>query len=166
MSDDELTKPLLENDKVVKEGEKENQWEDYESEEDEKGVKFNTKVRASGVEYTLDGPKTISTGVKKKVRKTRFGTSGNEKLTRPGPELWQSIDEQDNAVDEKNKERNCFGEWSMDNVNGDKKSCCGEKCTILGGKKTKRRRYNKKQSKRNRSRKSRRSKKRSKNNKK
>ena len=48
----------------------------------------------------------------------------------------------------------------------DGQPCCGDKCTILGGKKTKRRRYTRKYTKKHRSRKSRRSKKGSKNNKK
>lgn len=157
---DELTKPLI-NDKVLEEEGKESE-EDY----NPNRVGFAPVVRASDVEYPLDGPKTNSTSKNKSndIGKTRFGPS--KKVYRLSPDFWQSRIEKDKAISEKEEETNCCGKWSMDNVKGDKKSSCSENCVVSGGKKTKRRRYPKKQSKRQRSRKSRRSKKGSKNNKK
>ena len=116
----------------------------------------------------MDGPKTDSTSKNKSndIGKTRFGPSNKEGFYRLPGGFWQSRLEKDKAISEKEEETNCCGKWSMDNVKGDKKSSCSENCVVSGGKKTKRRRYPKKQSKRQRSRKSRRSKNGSKNNKK
>jgi hypothetical protein len=161
MSDD-LTKPLIE----------------------KKGVTFspNVDVRESldtnGVisyhekPYALDGPKTIT---EEKIKSTNIGTTrfGFSKTTQPfDKEEADNIEAAEKKMIEEDAELNLqkmrakahrlkYGDECDDG-----QSCCGDKCTILGGKKTKRRRYNKKQSKRQRSRKSRRSKKRSKNNKK
>ena len=159
MSDD-LTEPLIEN----------------------KSVSFaeNVFVRESDLErtngerhYSLDGDNTNSTRKNKSslIGKTRFGSSATaEKLE---PEQLAKIKNEDKIIREKDdylkkngKEEfiDEFGEGEYKRlyVCDDEKKCCGDKCIILGGKKTKRRRYTKK----HRSRKSRRSKKSSKNNKK
>ena len=160
MSDD-LTEKLIENEKVLEEEGKESE-EDY----NPNRVWFAPVVRASDVEFPLDGHKTDSTSKNKSndMGKTRFGPS--KKVYRLPRGFWQSRREKDKAISEKEEETNCCGKWSMDNVKEDKTSSCRDKCTIVGGKKTKRRRYTRKYTKKYRSRKSRRSKKGSKNNKK
>ena len=123
--------------------------------------------------YSLDGPNTESTSKNKSVNigKTRFGRS--ETAKKLGPEQLQKIKIEDEEIREKdeylkkNGKEEFIAEFGDDEykrlyVCDDEKKCCGDKCIILGGKKTKRRRYTKK----HRSRKSRRSKKSSKNNKK
>lgn len=162
MSDD-LTEKLIENEEVVEEEGKESE-EDY----NPNRVWFAPVVRASDVEYPLDGPKTDSTSKNKSndMGKTRFGPSKKEEFYRLSRGFWQSRREKDKAISEKEEETNCCGKWSMDNVKEDKTSSCRDKCTIVGGKKTKRIRYTRKYTKKHRSRKSRRSKNGSKNNKK
>jgi len=168
MSDD-LTKPLIE----------------------KKGVTFypNVDVRESldtnGVisyhekPYALVGPNTISTSKNKsgKVDETRFGSSTTAKPL--DPKLLRNIKKENQELKNKDEFRARYGdeafkiEYGEDEFtriygsecDGDK-PCCNDKCTLVGGKKTKRRKYTKNQSKRQGSRKSRRSKKRSKNNKK
>lgn len=150
MSDD-LTKPLIE----------------------KKIVSFDPEVRASDVGYSLDGPNTASTSKNKSalIGKTRFGNS--ETAKKLDPEELRKIKIEDEEIREKddylkkNGKEEFIAEFGEDEykrlyVCDDEKKCCGDKCIILGGKKTKRRRYTKK----HRSRKSRRSKKSSKNNKK
>jgi hypothetical protein len=169
MSDD-LTKPLIE----------------------KKGVTFypNVDVRDSLVTngvisyhekpYALDGLKTSSTSKNKSddIDETRFGSSTTAKPL--DPKVLQNIKKEKQELKKKDEFRAKYGDEAFKIEYGedeftriygsecdDGQSCCGgKKCTILGGKKTKRRRYNKKQSKRNRSRKSRKNKKSSKNNKK
>jgi hypothetical protein len=105
----------------------------------------------------------IQIGRNNPTHETNLGFSETTE-DRPDGDYWYTNEDKRKAKEQKRKEAK--GEkWSMDNVNGDKKSRCG-KCTILGGKKTKRRRYTRKYTKRHRSRKSRKNKKSSKNNKK
>jgi len=168
MSDD-LTKPLIE----------------------KKGVTFypNVDVRDSLVTngvisyhekpYALDGTKTTSTSKNKSsnVDETRFGSSTTAKPL--DPKVLQNIEKEKQELKKKDEFRAKYGdeafkiEYGEDEFtriygsecDGDK-PCCNDKCTLVGGKKTKRRKYTKKQSKRQRSRKSRKNKKSSKNNKK
>jgi len=168
MSDD-LTKPLIE----------------------KKGVTFypNVDVRDSLVTngvisyhekpYALDGPKTSSTSKNKSdgVDETRFGSSTTAKPL--DPKLLRNIQKEKQELKKKDEFRAKYGdeafkiEYGEDEFtriygsecDGDK-PCCNDKCTLVGGKKTKRRKYTKKQSKRHRGRKSRKNKKSSKNNKK
>jgi hypothetical protein len=101
------------------------------------------------------------------THETNLGFSETTRV-RPGRGYWYTNEDKRNAQEEMRDEaRDEAHRLKYGDECDDGQSCCGgDKCRILGGKKTKRRRYNKKQSKRNRSRKSRRSKKRSKNNKK
>lgn len=163
-SDDDLTKPLI------------------------KKVMFNPNVDVrdslttdDGVisyhqtPYALDGPKTDSvskiagiTGITG-IGTTRFGFSKSTKSI--DKDVAANIADAEKKMSEEDAELTLqkmrdkahklkYGECD------DEKPCCGDKCTILGGKKTKRRRYTRKYTKKHRSRKSRRSKKGSKNNKK
>jgi hypothetical protein len=132
-------------------------------------VTFDDEVRASGVGYPLDGPRTTSTDKHKsyKIGQTRFGSS----TTAEPQDLAE--DEKRNASKKelktkddylkKNGKEEFIAEYGEDEykklyVCDDEKECCTN-CVAMGGKKTKRRKYTKKQSKRQRSRKSRRSKK-------
>lgn len=162
MSDDDLTEPLI----------------------GEKSVRFaeDVSVRESDLlyptgqrHYSVDDDKTISTSKNKSVNigKTRFGISETAKIL--DPEELKKIQYDKEELIKKDVYRSKYGDDEFKNEYGEKefsrlygsecddgKPCCGDKCIILGGKKTKRRRYTKK----HRSRKSRRSKKSSKNNKK
>jgi hypothetical protein len=126
--------------------------------------------------YSLDGPKTESRSKNKSgdIDETRFGSSTTAKPL--DPEELQKIQKEKQELNKKDKYRAKHGDEAFKIEYGDDeftriygsecdhdKPCCGNKCTLVGGKKTKRRRYTKKQSKRQRSRKSRRSKKSSKN---
>jgi hypothetical protein len=161
MSDD-LTKPLIE----------------------KKGVMFNPNVdvreslTTNGVisyhqkPYALDGPKTDSTSKNKSnnIGTTRFGFSESTKQF--DEEEAAKIEAAEKKMIEEDAELNLqkmraeTHRLKYGDECDDEKQCCGDKCTILGGKKTKRKRYTRKYTKKHRSRKSRRSKKGSKNNKK
>ena len=139
-----------------------------------KSITFDPEVRASDVGYPLDGPRTTSTNKNKSpfIGITRFGSS-------------KTAEPEDLAEDEKRKaaqkelknkdeylkkygKEQFIAEYGDNEYNklyvcDDEEKFCGDKCVILGGKKTKRRRYTRKYTKKHRSRKSRRSKKGSKN---
>lgn len=167
MSDDELTKPLMgdSRDTSLLDG------------NNEKSVTFYPEVRASDVGYPLDGPRTTSTSKNKSsfIGITRFGSSKtaepediaeDEKRKAAKKELKNK----DDYLKKYGKEEFIaeYGEVEYKKlyVCDDEKTCCGDKCVILGGKKTKRRRYTRKYTKKHRSRKSSKSKKGSRNNKK
>jgi|LakMenEpi03Aug12_release.lakeMendotaPanAssembly.Ray.scaffolds.fasta_scaffold956554_1 hypothetical protein len=163
---DELTKPLIEK-----------------SVADDRKVSFadDVFVRESGLFskngerlYSVDGNKTNSTSKNKSdhIGPTRFGSS--ETAKKLDPEQLQKIKNEEEEIRikdkylKKNGMEEFIAEYGEDEykklyVCDDEKKCCGEKCGIMGGKKTKRRRYTKKHTRRHRSKKSHRNKKSSKN---
>ena len=126
--------------------------------------------------YSLDGDKTDATSKNKSahIGETRFGRSKTTKKL--DPEQLQNIKNEEEEIIKKDAYRIKYGDDEFKNQYGDgefrrlygsecddEKKCCGEKCGIMGGKKTKHRRYTKKHTRRHRSKKSRRNKKSSKN---
>jgi hypothetical protein len=170
MSDDELTKPLI--------GEKSIRFDDEVSVRD--SLVTNGVISYHEKPYSMDGHKTESRSKNKSddIDETRFGISTTAKPL--DPKVLQNIKKEKQELKKKDEFRARYGDEAFKIEYGedeftriygsecdDGQSCCGgKKCRILGGKKTKRRKYTKKRSKRNRSRKSRKNKKSSKNNKK
>jgi hypothetical protein len=170
MSDD-LTKPLI--------GEKTISFAD----DRKNSVSFGEEVSVRDSfypngerHYSLDGPKTESRSKNKSgdIDETRFGSSTTAKPL--DPKQLQKIQKEKQELKKKDEYRSKYGDEAFKIEYGEDeftriygsecdhdKPCCNDKCTLVGGKKTKRRKYTKKQSKRQRSRKSRRSKKSSKN---